>query len=164
MRFAISAPLPVVIEAQLVYSEQDCAFDFEPRPDDCAYAVSVNEVELMIDEELSRIVFVAGYCPYFGWRSVELVPPHSHRGVLEFEDAGGHLIPGVTKKINSLESRWAVFVDPANGWVCMGSPGEHDSAVEFAPGCVAVLQREQLVALWLHPADLPRGVKIHVYG
>ena len=157
MRFTISKPHSTT-EAQLVYKTEDYAFDSEPRPTGCAYAVSVNEVELMIDEEQSRVVFVTGYCPYHSWRLARLTPPHSTRGMLHFVAEEG-LIPGQTKKITSRESRWAVFVDPTNGWVCLGSHGDRGPAVEFAPGCIAVLHNDQLVAIWLHPDDLPADVK-----
>jgi hypothetical protein len=151
------------VDTTVVYRAADCAFDSEPRPADCAYALGVNEVELMMDEEESgryRVVFVTGYCPYWGWRSAKLEHPrHAPRGVLYYVAPGGTLLPGVTVGITSRESRWPIFFDCESGWVCLGPHEIEGVAVEFAPGCVAILRSDQVVAVWLHPPELPEGAK-----
>ena len=138
--------------SRLVYRAQDYAFDTEPRPSNCPYAAGVNDVELMVDDE-SRVVYVTGYCPHLGWKPMTLRPPASSRGSL-FLNVEQELVPGQTVGVTARDSRWPVFVDPASGWVCLGAPEQRGHAVEFVTGCLAVLQDERLVALWLHPAHL----------
>jgi hypothetical protein len=149
-------------ETTLIYCARDYTFGTDPHPADCAYAIGVNEVELMMDDEDApgeyRVVFVTGYCPYFGWQLTRLDPPHAPRGVLCYTAEGGILVPGITLGVTSLESRWSVFADLESGWVCLGAHETQGLAVEFAPGCVATLRENELVALWLHPRELPEEV------
>jgi len=52
-----------------------------------------------------------------------------------------------------------VRVNKKMGWVCIGTPGTHNkNMVEFAPGCVATMNGQELIALWLHPTNLPDGI------
>jgi len=162
MSFTVDMTQPLT-ETTLIYRAGDYAFDSDPHPADCAYAIGVNEVELMMNDEDDRgeyrVVFVMGYCPYFGWQSTKLEPPHAHRGVLYYIAEGGILVPGITLGVTSLESRWPVFADLEGGWVCLGPHETQGMAVEFAPGCVAILRENELVALWLHPRELPEEVR-----
>jgi hypothetical protein len=157
MRFVVNEAKPIG-EARLVYRAKEYAFAAEPRPKDCAYAVGINEVELMIDEDNLSVVFVTGYCPHQGWRSGRLNPPQVTRAALHVEP-DTELVPGRTVGLTSRDSRWPVIVDPQNGWVCLGDPDSIGRAVEFAPDCVASLLGATLVALWLHPSELPSEVR-----
>lgn len=157
MRFIVDKTKPVC-DGTLVYLAKDYAFSVEPRPENCVYAVGINELELMIDEEDLVVVFVTGYCPHPGWQSAKLNPPRASRAVLRFESDSA-LVPGKTIGLTSRDSRWSVFVDPQNGWVCLGTPDQVGRAVEFASGCVAILDGPMLMALWLHPKELPPEVK-----
>lgn len=152
VRFAVEEKV-LGATGRLVYRAQDYAFDTEPRPSNCPYAVGVNDVELMVDDE-SRVVFVTGYCPHLGWKPMRLHPPASSQGSL-FLKVEPNLVPGQTIGVIARDSRWPVLVDSASGWVCLGAPERRGHAVEFMTGCIAVLHDERLVALWLHPAQLP---------
>lgn len=143
----------------LVYLPRDYAFSSEPRPADCAYAVGVNDLELMIDEEDLAVVFATGYCPHPGWQPAKLRPPRAIRAVL-LAEADTALLPGRTVGLTARDQRWPVLVDVENGWVCLGPPDRAGRAIEFASGCVAVLEEGALVAVWLHPKDLPSGIKM----
>jgi hypothetical protein len=138
----------------LVYRPQDLAFSVEPRPKSADSSLVVNTIELMVNRSNNQLVFVEGYCPYQGWKHKSLEPPVSQEGVLRI--SGVELKRGVAEPINSPGTYWEVHVDIATGWVCVGS--EHTSgmtAIEFARGCIAVLKEGNLVALWLHPRELP---------
>lgn len=142
----------------LVYLPRDYAFSAEPRPADCAYAVGINDLELMIDEEELIIVFATGYCPHPSWQPAKLRPPRAIRAVL-LAEADTALLPGRTVGLTARDQRWPVFVDVENGWVCLGPPDRAGRAIEFASGCVAVLEEGALVSVWLHPKELPSGIK-----
>lgn len=142
---------------KLVYRDAEYAFDTEPRPATCGASFTVNELELMLDdEEQQRVLFVAGYCPYSSWRRAVLRPPVARPGLLR-GGTGMSVAAGGAIAVHSRNERWCVLVDERNGWVRLGlgSPDEDREGVTFAPGAVAVLEGERLVALWLHPDRLP---------
>ena len=96
-RFEIDESVGIV-GGTLVYRKQDHAFDAEPRPTMCPFAIAVNELELMIDEDGKRIVFVTGYSPHEGWNPRPLSPPSSERGAL-YVLGSSNLEAGVTVRI-----------------------------------------------------------------
>ena len=136
----------------------DYAFSAEPRPEGCLLSVSVNELELLVDERDRRVGFVEGYCPHFGWRARALVTPRPHRAglVVVFDEAP---VPGATRRVSD-DARWPVFVDPSSRWVCVGEPAsEPTAAVEFALDTLAVLDElGRLRSLWLRLCHVPREI------
>jgi hypothetical protein len=140
----------------LVYRAADYAFATEPRPATCGASFTINEVELMLDDEQrQRVLFVDGYSPSQSWKRSSLRPPVASLGVLR-ADAGEPVTPGSATAMDSNDVRWPVLVDPGTGWIRLGA-GDPDSDREglaFAPGAIAVLEGERLVALWLRPAQL----------
>lgn len=142
---------------KLVYRDAEYAFDTEPRPRTCGASFTVNDLELMLDdEEHQRVFFVAGYCPHAGWRPSVLRPPAAHPGLLRGE-AGRPITAGGAIAVHSRDAPWAVLVDERSGWVRLGQgrPDADREGVRFAPGAIAVLEEDRLVALWLHPERLP---------
>lgn len=142
---------------RLVYRAADFAFATEPRPTTCGASFTINELEMMLDDEESRrVVFLEGYCPFQGWQTAVLRPPISRPGILRGE-AGGPITAGGAIAVHAKDSRWPVLVDPNTGWVRMGkgTPEQDREGVQFAPGGIAALEGVRLVALWLHPEQLP---------
>jgi hypothetical protein len=141
-----------------VYVVNDYAFSAEPRPEGCALSVSVNELELMVDEDDHRVVFVEGYCPHFGWKARTLVAPTARQAglIVAFDEEP---VPGVSRRASG-EARWPIFADPRSGWICIGEePTKASSAVEFAHDAIAVLDEHGcLTSLWLRPAHVPRAL------
>lgn len=141
------------IAGRLIYSVDDYAFSTEPHPEGCATSVSINELELMLNGKDGRVVFVTGYCPHTGWQSSTLIPPPvRHRGHL-YAMLDKDIVHGASKSLQPPNERWPVLVDQSTGWVRLGK-GEPDKdrvGIEFAPGAIAVLAGDQLVAIWLHP-------------
>jgi hypothetical protein len=154
IRFVASEGAPLTM-SRLVYRASDYAFDAEPRPMDCDASVSINELELMISEEEQRVVFVSGYCPHTSWKAGNLGAPEFVDGsllvVLERE-----LVPGTSISL-APGARWPVQVDPASGWVCVGDAQRSHATryLRFAPGCVAAMKEDHLIAVWLKPSELP---------
>jgi|GEM_PF-622183 len=142
-----------------IYVTNDYAFSAEPRPEGCALSVSMNELQLMVDEDDRRVVFVEGYCPHFGWKARTLVTPIAHQTglIVAFDEEP---VPGVSRRVSG-EARWSTFADPHSGWICIGEEASPQaaSAVEFARNTIAVLDRQgRLSSLWLRPANLPKGL------
>ncbi len=152
MRIEQGQPEP----GKLVYRNAEYAFDTVPRPKTCGASFTVNELELMLDdEEDQHVVFVAGYCPHPGWRRSVLRPPDARPGLLR--GVGRPLTAGGGVAVHSRDDRWPVLVDEESGWVRLGkgSPDEDGEGARFAPGAIVVLEGDRLVALWLHPEQLP---------
>lgn len=143
------------IGGQLRYRAADYAFATEPRPATSGASLTINEIELMLDNQ-ARVVAVEGYCPYPSWRKSALRPPASRRGILHAIRASA-ITPGVAVAIRPTDDRWSVLVDTESGWVRLGldAPANDREGVEFAPGAIAVLDDNGLRALWLHPDELP---------
>lgn len=149
------------MDTTLVYCEEDLAFTTIPWPSGCSFSISVNEIELLVDETRT-IRGVAGYSPHHGWSGADLSPPASIGGAIRI-DLETHLVPGTTVAAERSGTRWPVYVNAENGWVCLRSPGsKHDAAeahsVRFARDCIAVVAVQELAALWLHPATLPKRI------
>jgi hypothetical protein len=149
-----ASELRVPVTGKLVYD--GTGFTTEPYPYGCALSVTVNELELMVEEGGRWVNFITGYCPHYGWDPAILRPPSTRRAGLRVA-YDGELIPGMAIRINPVDERWSVLVDQKSGWVRLGKgdPDEDREGVEFAPGAVAVLEGDRLVALWLHPERLP---------
>jgi hypothetical protein len=151
--FAV-APNQASEGGQLVYRRDEFSFDTEPGAGGRGISIVVNEVQLFVNDE-GRVIYVSGYCPYQGWDQTLLSPPTYSRAGLIVVDLNPTSIPtGMAFGLNDVSSRWPAYVNP-QGWVCIGDPADKgDQAVEFAPGSVAVLRGDRLLALWLHPVML----------
>lgn len=138
---------------RLLY-EHSC-FVTEPRPRGCATSISIPELELTIDDEDQRVVSVQGYCPNQTWIRTALGVPASRRASLQAVPRKPLAAGKVKARLP--DGRWSAFVDTCTGWVRLGNVGSTsgEDSVQFAPGAVAVLDGERLVALWLHPEKLP---------
>jgi hypothetical protein len=63
-------------------------------------------------------------------------------------------IPGISYQINETE-RWPFFINKKKGWVCIGSPNiKNKQLIEFAPNCIATMEGQEIIAVWLHPKKL----------
>ena len=140
----------------LLYIEEDYSFIFSPSPKSCITSVVIDTLELMIDR-IGYVLEVRGYCPYFDWKKTNISPPNYIQGslIVELDE----IIPGVSERLAGY-GEWNIFVNPKNGWLCVGEDKYSSAsvAVEFASSSVAVLEKELLKAIWLHPASLPKAI------
>ncbi len=61
------------------------------------------------------------------------------------------IVPGISYRLNE-NSRWPIYVNKKKGWVCLGAPKiQGKELIEFAPDCVATMDGQELIAVWLHP-------------
>ena len=137
----------------LVYRPEDYSFDIEPLDGSGDTSIMVNELQLEIDYE-GKIMYVWGFCPLIKYEETNAVPQgytiHSLVAVLDKP-----LIPGISYRLNE-QSRWPIYINKKKGWVCLGNPITKDKQlIEFAPDCVATLENQEIIAVWLRPKSLP---------
>jgi hypothetical protein len=135
----------------MIYLPDEYSFSADPQPSGGVTSILVNDLQLEIDD-FGRLLYVWGLCPHTSWLPSEEEPPEYVQGLL-IVDNEKILIPGISHRLTG-NTRWPVFANANTGWICIRDSawkGDLSKAVEFGPGCVAVLRDQQLVALWLHP-------------
>lgn len=151
-RFVID-PSKEITDTTLIYVPGDYAFNVDPFPN-VPGTLLFGMLEIHVDLKDYRVVYVWGYAPYVSWKPAVLTPPPSRRAALVVQDV--RLEPGIARRLTAPGEKQG-HVDINTGWVCLGDPNAQGEAVEFAPGCIAIIQDGQLLTLWLHPKELPKG-------
>lgn len=136
----------------LVYRPESFAFDVLPRPSNAVGSVLVNDLELEVDHG-GTVLCVTGLCPHPGWQPTDFPPPLARPGVLRVSSTSDW-VPGISKRLTAPYA-WPMSVNRNVGYVCVGNARAHGANLECAPGCIAVVDSETLVALWLRPTQLP---------
>jgi hypothetical protein len=152
MKFIIKEPT-MNQNFTLVYRTEDHSFDIEPLDESGDASILINDLQLEIDHQ-GKVIYVWGYCPLIKYQETDKVPQkykmHSLVALLKKP-----LFPGISYRLNE-NSRWPIYINKKMGWVCLGNPQtENKKLVEFAPGCIATIEEEELIAVWLHPKELP---------
>ena len=159
LHFAIQASPSPRCEGTSRYVIEDHAFDFSPRDAIKPRALGahtslvVGTLQLEVDIESSTCLYLWGYCPRGLWTKSSLTAPTSRFGLLKVVTSA-RLQPGVSVGLEgTVESK--LQFDPISGWFCMGRPnvGSECRSVEFASGCLAVVENEELRALWIRPVN-----------
>jgi hypothetical protein len=137
----------------LLYRAEDYSFDREPHDGTGFTSIMINNLQLEIDDE-GKIIYVWGLCPLINYIETDEDPqgykPYSLVALLDKPP-----IPGISYRLNE-ESRWPIYINKKKGWVCLGNPKTKDrQLIEFAPNCVATMDGQELIAVWLHPEELP---------
>lgn len=158
MRFQILNRSPEHLDSDLVYLEHEYSFDTEDYPEPkygCA-SVCINTLQVRIDDE-GVLFYVWGYCPLTLFCPTFSYPVNYRVSMLT-TCRDGDIIPGVSYGVN-WDNEWPVYINKKEGWVCIGDPEtEGRELVLFAPSAVASLVDGEMVALWLHPKELPQSV------
>jgi hypothetical protein len=132
----------------LIYREEDYSFDREPHDDTGFTSILINDLQLEIDEH-GLIQYVWGLCPLIKFTETDRFPIsyESHPLLALLEESP---TPGISIRINENE-RWPIYVNKIKGWVCIGNPKASGSYIEFVPNCVAVLDKQEIITVWLKP-------------
>lgn len=135
----------------LEYIPKEYSFTSNSKEHFQDFSLTINYLELSLNEKF-YLNNVSGYSPYLGWKKLNVSFPCSSKNrirvIIDFDP-----IPGCGYSIT--DKKWPEYVNLNTGWVCIGDPTKSEKAVEFTNGCVAVLEGDQLVALWLRPKSLP---------
>jgi hypothetical protein len=131
---------------ELSYSISEYSFDMNPANKVVAFTILVNYLDLAIGND-RRIVNISGYSPSGSWEINSFMVPQSQKGdLIVISD----LEEGFSYRLNT-EGDWPVYQNKNTGWICIGSPEKGTEAVEFIDNCIAVLENEKLISLWLKP-------------
>jgi hypothetical protein len=137
-----------MIDGQSIYRSNEHSFDFLPVQSGDT-SLLIGYLQIMVDSETRLVKQIWGLHPKTTWSQSALSLPKSRRGEL--------LVTTDVKAGNDVriveEGEWATTYDNALGWICIGdySKGPLDEAVEFANGVIAVVNRSNLKAIWIHP-------------
>lgn len=137
----------------LVYRTEDYSFDIEPLDGSGDTSIMINDLQLEIDYE-GKIMYVWGLCPLIGYQETDEAPKryNAHSLIALLDNPP---IPGISYRLNE-NNRWPIYINKKKGWVCVGNPKIKDKQlIEFAPNCVATMDGQELIAVWLHPKELP---------
>lgn len=154
-RFAVEKRMP--LRGTLVYRQDECSFDTEPRLEKGVASLLLNDIQLELDES-RQVLYVWGLCPETSWAEMGNEAPPAQPGVLRV--VGTAVTPGVSKRINDDEP-WPLTGNHRSGWVCLGDPEiTAGQCVSFAPESRAVLLNGEIKALWLHLTQVPRQSEV----
>jgi hypothetical protein len=155
MRFLIKEPHQDQ-NVHLIYRAYEYSFDVEPFEGGGITSIMIDFLQLEIDDE-GRVLYVWGYCPLIEYEETSRFPK-KHTKYSLYVDVGKPLVPGISHRINQ-NNPWPICINKKRGWICLGNPEiKGYQLVEFAPDCVAVLDGENLIAVWLHPKFLSAPV------
>ncbi len=137
----------------LVYRDEDYAFDREPHDGTGFTSIMINDLQLEIDEE-GKIIYVWGLCPLILHEETNEVPSE-YKACSLVALLNRPPVPGISYRLNE-DERWPIYINKKKGWVCLGNPEtKNKQLIEFAPNCVATMDGQELIAVWLHPEKLP---------
>lgn len=140
----------------LVYRPEDYSFDIEDLDGTGDSSIMINDLQLEIDYE-GKIMYVWGLCPLIIYEETNEFPfEYKTASLIALLDKPPIL--GISYRLNE-DHRWPIYINKKKGWVCIGNPQiQNKLLIEFAPNCVAAIKGETLVAVWLHPKELPNSV------
>jgi len=137
----------------LVYRAEDYSFDVEPLDGTGEASIMINELQLEIDYE-GRIIYVWGLCPLIKYKETTEFPYGYKTASLVVVLDKPHVL-GMSYRLNE-DQRWPIYINKKKGWVCLGNPTiKAMHLIEFAPNGVATMNQQELIAVWLHPKQLP---------
>ena len=146
MRFSLSGKRDEE-SFSVIYREEEYSFDLEPTQESGYASIMINNLHLEVSHS-GDILYPWGVCPLLNCEETSRQPENFCRSKLKVS-LDETLTPGVSYRLCSSE-RWTVLVNKKTNWVCIGDSNfEGRKVVEFAPNCVASLDRGNLKALWI---------------
>ena len=140
----------------LVYRSEDYSFDVEPLDGTGDSSIMVNDLQLEIDDQ-GIVMYAWGLCPLIDCHPTKNFPK-KYRSVALIAVLDKPPVLGISYRINEY-ARWPLYVNKKKGWVCVGNPEtKSKELVEFAPDCIATLENNEIIAIWLHPNKLPDNI------
>lgn len=141
------------IAGQLAYVESEYSFYFRASPGQVpgygAAVVTVGTLQISIDVESGRAVYVSGLRPRLRWRGVDLPEPVLSPGAVRFVLRDGDFAAGVGLSYPGSDD-WPTWYDVDTGWVCVGDREARMGTLVAAQTGLAV-RRGELAAIWLKP-------------
>lgn len=144
---------PMLHHGQVVYVGQEYALNFVPSQYSDCY-ILIGDVEVGFRsyfDKRKRATHVRGYCGTpTRWHRQRLSVPEFRSGRLLLLDET--IEDGKNVRLEGSDM-WDISYDPTTSWVCFGKTRSYTDglAVEFVTNCGAILQANQLKALWVRP-------------
>jgi hypothetical protein len=152
-----------VLKGKHVYRREDYAFDFLPASieqlrcgigDLGTASLTIHELQIEMDVETGRLVYVWGYCPWFSWIETDmpLDGPVVDGAVFALEH---ELDRGEARSIPPTQrEQWRIMHNPSSGWVIAIAASTEDTGtdilVRITEGCILGLRGTDLTMLWIH--------------
>lgn len=148
------------LRGELLYRIRDHALDFEICVAQAAEvgavgaetaSLALSTLQLETGSATGRVLFPWGYCVWESMRTGVVTPVSAIPGILRVKDASC-LESGMSFALGS--EKWFATRDAQSGWLQISTADVIPSTivgVEFASGCIAILEATQLVALQLYP-------------
>ena len=137
----------------IIYRHEEYSFDVEESIEGHDFtSIMVNDLQLEINDE-GKIIYVWRLCPLIEFAKTDEFPrEYKSCNLVAILDKPP--IPGISYRINETE-RWPIYINKKKGWVCIESPNtKNKQLIEFAPNCVATMEGQEIVAVWLHAKKL----------
>lgn len=134
----------------LIYRPEEHSLDMEPTVTHVDFDLVINKINLSVVDQ--KVIQIWGFCGLSRDMISSHEAPVATEGSLVVVDDFKH---GFAYSIS--ESNYPVSVNINTGWVCVGQSDNYGDyrAVEFITNCIAVIEKQKLVALWLKPNTLP---------
>lgn len=132
------------IKFDIIYDSAEYSIRSEPRPMMGFTSLLVNDLNIELNEA-GQFVYIWGLCPLHSAIPKDISFPEPQKKNL-FYVADKPLISGVSERINP-GNRWPIYFDKNNSLVCFSELRGNAEAIEFASGCVAFLENDQLLGL-----------------
>ncbi len=149
MKFKTTAYDKSLDNIKILYDSKDFSFDMEPRFFYQDFVITINYLQLGMNHNMI-ISNISGFCPYQAWKEIDIDVPNHEKASIRVEvdfdplSGGGYKIK---------DEDWPQYVNRTTGWYCVGDPKKKEKAIEFIKNCVAILEDDQIVALWLYPVN-----------
>ena len=132
------------------YIEEENSFYYEPWNDvDFSIMLGNGYNSLDVDLSTNYILQLTGLNPKHNWIDKNIVAPIAEQGyLLALLDDDYRSGTGI-----QYATGWGTYFNPETGWVCIGCPEYNDDSeiVLFADNTIAVIENENLYAVWLKP-------------
>ena len=125
MKFSIEDYRNSINNKLLTYFIDEYSFDIEPAVTTVNFAILVNNIDLIVDEN-NHIIQLSGFCPYANWVKSDFHVPKYKKEILSVKN---QMSPGFSYRINNEE--W-IFYFNNEGWVCIGNPEKQNTLLNLS--------------------------------
>lgn len=115
------------------------------------FSIIVEYLNLAFDSYTRAARQIWGFNASRSWQHKVLQVPVYFKGNLLL-DSSFTIASGEAERIIDIDI-WVTFYDVKSGWICIGDPDRSltQVGIEFASNTIAILDHDQLKAIWLKP-------------
>ncbi|WP_146134773.1 hypothetical protein [Actinopolyspora mortivallis] len=147
------------VEGNLYYATEDLSFCFKPKKlysfstsfgEGGVASLQIGTLQVEIESETGRCLFVWGYHPYFQWENLSLMVPEYSNGAVYYISKG-RIANGVS--INLPDSKeWVSYFDRKSNLLCVTNKKYPiRKNYKIATGVILGVEDCELCSIWLNP-------------